>query len=102
VGVPDHHEGYITWEEFCAIRNRSVECGMERAHGTTPGAARNGPALLAGLLRCGRCGRSLQVSYTTATARATAALLCSGDRGRQDGAYLHYLRGNARGSGGCC
>ncbi len=29
-----------------------------------PGAARNGQALLAGLLRCRRCGRKLTVRYT--------------------------------------
>src|SRR4029079_901049 len=29
----------------------------------TPGAPRNGPALLAGLVRCGRCGRRMMVRY---------------------------------------
>ena len=28
------------------------------------GAAKSGPALLAGLLRCGRCGRNLHVGYS--------------------------------------
>ena len=29
----------------------------------TPGAPRNGPAVLAGLVRCGRCGRRMVVRY---------------------------------------
>ncbi|MET9913658.1 zinc ribbon domain-containing protein [Streptomyces sp. NPDC006476] len=29
----------------------------------TPGAIRSGPALLAGLVRCGRCGKRMTVRY---------------------------------------
>lgn len=35
------------------------------------GAVRSGPNLLAGLLRCGRCGRRLQVAYSGRVARST-------------------------------
>lgn len=38
-------------------RNRNMPDGV------TPGAAKTGPALLAGLLRCGRCGRMLFTCY---------------------------------------
>ncbi len=50
VVIPDHHEGYITWEEF--MRNQEQirsNAGWNARMGQTPGAARNGPALLAGL-----------------------------------------------------
>src|SRR5512132_2752003 len=36
-----------------------------RAHGDVPGAVRFGPALLAGLLRCGRCGRRMTWATTS-------------------------------------
>jgi DNA invertase Pin-like site-specific DNA recombinase len=59
--IPGTHEGYVSWEEFqrieCAIRENTQ--GEQR-----PGAAKNGQALLAGLLRCSRCGRKLTVRYT--------------------------------------
>lgn len=59
--IPGAHEGYVSWEEFqrieCAIRENSQ--GEQR-----PGAVKNGQALLAGLLRCSRCGRKLTVRYT--------------------------------------
>lgn len=59
--IPGAHEGYVSWEEFqrieCAIRENTQ--GEQR-----PGAAKNGQALLAGLLRCSRCGRKLTVRYT--------------------------------------
>ena len=51
VTIPNHHEGYITWEEF--MRNQQqirANAGWNARMGSTNGAVRNGPALLAGLL----------------------------------------------------
>jgi len=61
--IPEHHEGYIAWEQFQRIQSMIAK-NVLRADGETPGAARRGPALLAGLLRCRRCGRKLAVLYT--------------------------------------
>jgi DNA invertase Pin-like site-specific DNA recombinase len=59
----DRHEGYIDWEEFernlCVIANNTNRNGQ-----AVQGAVRGGAALLAGLLRCGHCGRKLKVRYT--------------------------------------
>jgi len=61
--IKDHHAAYITWEEF--ERNLKViannATGMSSA--VARGAARQGELLLAGLLRCGHCGRKLHVHY---------------------------------------
>jgi len=85
VVIPDHHEGYITWEEF--MRNQEQirsNAGWNARMGQNQGAARNGPALLAGLLRCGRCGRTLQVTYTNSKLHGPLPRYwCSGDRSRQ-------------------
>jgi hypothetical protein len=43
------------------------------------GAARRGPALLSGLLRCGRCGRKLYVAYSGTTGRVPR-YVCHGGR----------------------
>ncbi len=52
--------------------------------GQLQGAARSGPALLAGLLRCARCGRALQVTYTTSKQHGSLPRYwCSGDRSHQ-------------------
>ncbi len=58
----DHHEGYITWEQYLH-HQRVLEANVARGEGRSAGAARSGAALLAGLLRCGRCGRKLFVVY---------------------------------------
>ncbi|WP_292413641.1 zinc ribbon domain-containing protein [Mesorhizobium sp.] len=61
--IPDSHEGYVSWESAEAIRKMvrdNVPTG--RHHG----APKHGDALLAGLVRCRRCGRKLTVRYTGA------------------------------------
>ncbi|SCM66698.1 recombinase family protein [Donghicola eburneus] len=58
---PGAHEGYFSWERAEAIRKMvSNNAPQSRHHG----AAQHGSALLAGLLRCQRCGRKLTVRYT--------------------------------------
>ncbi len=51
----------MSWEEFerIAAAIRANTPGEQQ-----PGAAKNGQALLTGLLRCSRCGRKLTVRYT--------------------------------------
>src|SRR5467141_3441158 len=63
VSLKEHHEGYITLEEFlknqeCLEKNRTN--GEEMV---LNGPAREGLALLQGLLLCGNCGRALTVRY---------------------------------------
>jgi DNA invertase Pin-like site-specific DNA recombinase len=57
--LPDRCPAYITPERFWANQDRLT---ANRA-GATPGAPRRGPALLGGLLVCGRCGYRLMVNY---------------------------------------
>jgi len=59
----EHHEGYIDWDTY--ERNRRLIAENAQMKGVmVRGAAREGRSLLAGLLRCGRCGRKLHVAYS--------------------------------------
>jgi DNA invertase Pin-like site-specific DNA recombinase len=63
VHLPGHHEGYITLEEFEQNQQRLEH---NRTNGETTilsGSAREGLALLQGLLICGCCGRAITVRY---------------------------------------
>lgn len=63
VFIPDHHEGYISWsihQENLRLMRRN---NLRPDSGDSVGAVRCGDALLAGLLRCGQCGRRLHVRY---------------------------------------
>lgn len=63
VTLRDHHPAYITWEDYlanCEAIKRNCTHGGDTA---LVGAAREGAALLQGLLICGDCGRRLTVRY---------------------------------------
>jgi DNA invertase Pin-like site-specific DNA recombinase len=58
----DHHSGYITWQQY--ERNQHLIGDNANMKGAmVPGSVRNGGGLLAGLLRCGHCGRKLKVRH---------------------------------------
>jgi excisionase family DNA binding protein len=60
--IEDHHPGYIDWKRYM----RNVLILEENAYmkpATGRKSARGGRSLLSGLLRCRRCGHTLQVSY---------------------------------------
>src|SRR5438128_4492032 len=58
--IKDRFPASISWERFEAIQQRLAE---HRAIADALGAPREGPALLSGLVVCGRCGRRLMPAY---------------------------------------
>lgn len=62
--IPDHHDGYIAWEQFQRIQKMLEANTSDFQNSRRRGAPKRGPALLAGLLRCQRCGRKLMVAYS--------------------------------------
>jgi DNA invertase Pin-like site-specific DNA recombinase len=63
VVIPDHHPGFVTWERYEEIQDQ-LRANWRPPRGQGGGAAREGAALLQGLIRCGRCGRMMQVGYS--------------------------------------
>lgn len=76
--ILDNHVGYISWAEFLDNR-RALEANSSMPKEGAGGAAKRGPALLSGLLRCGRCGRKLNVAYSGTTGRVPR-YVCQGGR----------------------
>jgi DNA invertase Pin-like site-specific DNA recombinase len=71
VSLRGAHPAYISWEEFMANHKRMAE-NAARTRGTdNVGAAREGRALLQGLLICGRCGARVSVRYAGQNGRWT-------------------------------
>ncbi|MFZ4580653.1 MAG: recombinase family protein [Myxococcota bacterium] len=73
----DHHPGYITRAQF-EEHQRMIAANDARHNDRS--AVRTGGALLAGLLRCGRCGRRMHVRYWNRAGRP-GRYMC-------DGSYL--------------
>ncbi len=61
--IRDHHPGYISWEQY-ERNDAMIRANSNLKWGSSRKAGRGGLALLTGLLRCRRCGRMLQVSYS--------------------------------------
>jgi len=63
VEIQNHHEGYVSWDEHLANQDQLERNRTQRPETVLPQAAREGLALLQGLLVCGKCGRRLTVRY---------------------------------------
>ena len=60
--IKRHHAGYISWEQF-ETNQIIIARNMATSTATATGAARQGDALLNGLLMCGHCGAKMHVYY---------------------------------------
>jgi uncharacterized protein YndB with AHSA1/START domain len=63
VNLQDHHKGYIEWDEYLANQQRLARNRTCTEATVLSGPAREGLALLQGLLVCARCGRRVSVRY---------------------------------------
>ena len=63
VSLKEHHQGYISCEEFEKNAERLEKNRTNGEETVLSGPAREGLALLQGMLLCGSCGRALTVRY---------------------------------------
>lgn len=61
--IPGVHAGYISWDEYERNQLRLHESAQAMGADRRRGPAREGPALLQGLVLCGRCGQRMTVRY---------------------------------------
>jgi len=61
--IEDHHPGYITFAQWEANTEALAANAQSRGEDRRTGPAREGPALLQGLVICARCGRRMTVGY---------------------------------------
>jgi excisionase family DNA binding protein len=72
--IRDHHEGYISWEEY-ERNQKTIAANANMKGAMVPGSVRNGGGVLVGLLRCGHCGRKLKVQHNGL--RGVARYVCN-------------------------
>jgi DNA invertase Pin-like site-specific DNA recombinase len=78
VFIANHHQGYIDWTTYEENQRMISSNTSNWEADETMAAIRAGQGLLAGLVRCGHCGRKLHVRYCGG--RGThARYLCKGD-----------------------
>ena len=79
VKIENAHAGYITWERYVQNQEK-LRQNMLRMGNPTRGAPREGPALLSGLLICGRCGHRMGPAYARGARARFWTYVCHGDR----------------------
>jgi len=62
--IQEHHPGYINWDDYLENQQMLEQNQTNGPDQSSSGAAREGRALLQGLLLCGHCGRRLSPRYT--------------------------------------
>jgi len=76
VFLPDSHAPYISWSQYLRnqerLKENSAAHGLDRRHGPP----RAGPALLQGLVICGRCGNRMTVRYHRRRAGLAPTYVC--------------------------
>lgn len=72
----DAHQGYITWDEFEEHQQKLRENSAAHGHDRRHGPPREGPALLQGLVICGRCGERMTLRYVHRRGRLLPYYVC--------------------------
>ncbi len=80
VKIPEHHPGYIRWEEF--LKNQE-QLRQNWGQDGNRGVPREGRALLQGIAYCGICGRKMSVQDRAVNEHRSPSYICG--RGYQDG-----------------
>ena len=74
--IKDLHPGYISWAEYEENQKRLQHNRQARAIERQRGPAREGPALLQGLVICGKCGRAMSLRYHLRGGRLSPDYIC--------------------------
>jgi DNA invertase Pin-like site-specific DNA recombinase/ribosome-binding protein aMBF1 (putative translation factor) len=80
VSIHEHHPAYISWEEFV---NNQEQLRQNWGREENRGVAREGRALLQGLIYCGLCGRKMSIQNRAVAENRSPSYLCG--RAYQDG-----------------
>src|SRR6266566_3419933 len=75
--IPGAHPGYITLDQWEA--NTARLAANAAAHGRAAGPPREGPALLQGIIICGRCGNRMTIRYHARGGKDLPTYLCQRD-----------------------
>lgn len=77
--VKEAHPGYISWERFegnqCRLKDNSKAFGIDRKR-RSPG---DGPALLQGMVICGKCGHAMSLRYHKRQGKEVPDYVCQKD-----------------------
>ena len=77
--IQDVHEGYISWDEY-QTNQRILTGNAEAFSSDRRPPPREGPALLQGIILCGRCGKRMTVRYHQYGGQLAPQYICQRDK----------------------
>jgi DNA invertase Pin-like site-specific DNA recombinase len=89
--IEDALPAYISKQQY---QQNLDQLAANQPHADTPGAVRYGPALLTGLLRCGRCRRRMTVGYHVDAGKSRTSYNCGGARAEWGGPVCQRMSGH--------
>jgi DNA invertase Pin-like site-specific DNA recombinase len=77
--IRDMHQGYISWDEYQS--NQRILTGNAQAYSSDRRPPpREGPALLQGIIMCGRCGKRMTLRYHQRNGQLAPQYVCQRDK----------------------
>ncbi len=86
--IHDHHEAYISWDEY-QKNMATIAQNANRKRPVVTGSVGRGEALLSGILRCGHCGSKLMTRYQGSTGK-TRVYVCRGKEKKQSKTCISF------------
>ena len=77
--IQDAHEGYISWDEYQANQEILTDNAQAYSNDRRP-PPREGPALLQGIMLCGRCGKRMTLRYHQRRGQMIPQYTCQRDK----------------------
>lgn len=93
--VRDAHPGYITWEQFEEHQTMLRENAAVHGHDRRRSPPREGPALLQGLVICGKCGLRMTVRYRYTHGELVPIYMCQREGIQHGHALCQHITGAA-------
>lgn len=93
--LPKAHPGYISWQQFEGNQRRLLANAQALGGDRRKSPPREGPALLQGLVLCGRCGKRMTVRYHQRQGKAIPDYLCQREGIEQGRPVCQHINGAA-------
>ena len=93
--IRDVHPGYISWSEYEENQQRLLANAWAFGEDHRAGPPREGPALLQGLVICGRCGQRMTVGYHHWRDRLIPEYTCKRERVQREEPVCQAIHGTA-------
>ena len=91
--IPEAFEGYISWEQYQKNERQLVNNIAAHGEDRLRSPPRSGPALIQGMVLCGKCGQRMTVHYHTRNGKLVPDYLCQRQATRTATKHCQFVLG---------